>query len=60
MNVTIELMDEHLVHSANVESMIQAFMANLARDITNLTENSSFHAVSLEELLYQIFVAIEG
>jgi hypothetical protein len=36
--VTIELMEEHLIQPAKVQTMIQAFMATLTRDMKTLTK----------------------
>jgi hypothetical protein len=39
--------------------MIQAFMANLTRDMKTLSKNSASHATAMEELLYCRFITIE-
>jgi hemerythrin superfamily protein len=60
MKVTIELMEEHLIQPTKVQTMIQAFMATLTRDMKTLTDNSTSHTTSLEELLYRRVISIEG
>jgi len=50
--MTIELMEEHLIQSAKVQMMIQAFMTTMARDIKTLTKNLASQEVSLKEFLY--------
>jgi hypothetical protein len=58
--VTIALMDEHLVKVARAQSMIQAFLPNLQRDMKILSQNSAAHEVTLESLLYHIILSISG
>jgi hemerythrin superfamily protein len=58
--VTIDLMEEHLIQPTKTQTMIQDFMANLTRDMKTLSNNSTSHATSLEELLYHRVISIEG
>jgi hypothetical protein len=45
---TIELMGQHLIQPAKVHTMIQEFMATLAKDMRTLSHNIVVHEASLE------------
>jgi hypothetical protein len=54
------LMEENLSKLSKTQTMIQAFMANLKRDMKTLSNNSSSHEATLEELLYYKVISIIG
>jgi hypothetical protein len=58
--VTIELMEEHLILPTKTQTMIQSFMVNLTREMKTLSNNSTSHGDTLDELLYHRVISIEG
>jgi len=56
--VTMELMEQHLIQTTKVHIMIQAFMATLEKYMKTLTNNTSLHEDSLEEIPYCIFISL--
>jgi hypothetical protein len=53
-------MEEHLVLSTKTQTMIEAFMVKLTRDMKTLSNNSTSHGATLDELLYHRVISIEG
>jgi hypothetical protein len=53
-------MEQHLVQPAKFHTMIQAFLATLAKDMKTLTNNLASHEATLEELSYHRVISLYG
>jgi hypothetical protein len=54
-----ELMEQHLVQPTKVHTMIQVFMATLTKDMRTLSDNTTTHEATLEELIYCRIVLLD-
>jgi hypothetical protein len=54
----MDLIEQHLIQPTKVHTMIQVFMATLAKDMKTLNDNTTMHEASLEELAYHQIISL--